>query len=132
MHRKGPAALCLLAMSACAPRAELAVAPDIASVEWQAPVSAPASSADAVPALDQSAPNRGLGEALGSLELQRLIARALAANADIAIATTRIEAARADLRIAKSAMLPVVSAAAGASATRSDDRNASLFSFSEG
>src|SRR5688572_32023968 len=42
--------------------------------------------------------------------LFRSIARALAANADIAIATTRIEAARADLRIAKSAMLPVVSA----------------------
>lgn len=131
MHRTGSAALCLLAVSACAPRAELAVAPDIASVEWQAPVSAPAVSAPGAD-VEAAAPNRGLGEALGSPELQRLIARALAANADIAIATTRIEAARADLRIAKAAMLPVVSAAAGASATRSDDKNASLFSFSEG
>src|SRR5688500_7240059 len=100
MHRKASAAaMTLLAASACAPRPELAVAPDIASVEWQAP--APPAPEPA-PGFDIPARGRSLGEALGSLELQRLIARALAANADIAIATTRIEAARADLRIAKS------------------------------
>jgi multidrug efflux system outer membrane protein len=118
------AALCLLACAGCAPHPQLAVAPEIYSGEWQSP----AASAAGAPA----AAERSLGEALGSAELQSLEARALAANADIAVATTRIEQARADLRIAKAAMLPVISAGAGTSATKTEDRNNSLFSFSEG
>ena len=118
------AGLCLLACAGCAPHPQLAVAPDIMSTEGQAPA---ARAPDALPAGERS-----LGDALGSAELQRLEARALAANADIAIATTRIERARAELRIAKAAMLPVVSASGGIAATHTEDKNASLFSFSEG
>ena len=117
-------ALCLLAAASCAPHPRLAVAPEIVSTEWKAGQAAE----DAARPVTE----RGLAEALGSAELQRLAGRALAANADIAIAAARLERARADLRIARSAMLPVVSAGAGLSATRSEDKTASLFSFSEG
>jgi NodT family efflux transporter outer membrane factor (OMF) lipoprotein len=116
--------LCLLAAASCAPHPQLAVAPDMVSTEWQA-----ANVADPV---GRPVAERGLADTLGSDDLKRLAGRALAANADIAIAAARLERARADLRIARSAMLPIVSAGAGLSATRSEDKNASLFSFSEG
>lgn len=117
-------ALLLLAAASCAPHPRLAVAPEIVSTEWRG-----AGSPD-----PESRPvaERGLAEALGSTDLLRLAERALTVNADIAIAAARLERARADLRIARSAMLPVVSAGAGLSATRSDDKTASLFSFSDG
>jgi len=118
------AALCLLAAAACAPHPQLGVAPEIVSTEWQA-----TDTSD--PAARPVAEN-ALADALGSEHLKQLAERALAANADIAVAAARLERARADLRIARSAMLPVVSAGAGLRATRSDDKTASLFSFSEG
>src|SRR5688500_8137959 len=120
--RRAAALLCLIAAAGCAPHVELAPTPPLRSTEWQ---SVPAA---AVP----RAPPRGLAVSLGSPLLEQLVARALAANADIGVAAARIERARADLRIAKGEMLPVVSASAGLSATRTEDKTASLFSFSEG
>jgi outer membrane protein, multidrug efflux system len=115
------AAACLIALSSCAPGVKLAVAPQVLSSEWQAPAAA-----------GQAVAQHSLGQAFASAELERLTAQALAANADIAIAAARIDRARAELRIARGEMLPVVSAAAGISATRTEDKTASLFSFSEG
>ena len=117
-------ALCLLAAASCAPHPRLAVAPEIVSTEWRA--------GDVADPEARPVAERALADTLGSEDLKTLAERALEANADIAIAAARLERARADLRIARSAMLPVVSAGAGLSATRSDDKNASLFSFSEG
>ena len=74
---------------------------------------------------------QGLGEAFKSAELEALTIRALAANADIAIARTRIEQARAQLQIARAAMLPVVSASAGVSGNRTDNIGGSVFDFSQ-
>src|SRR5687768_711730 len=99
-RRLAGAALALGLLAGCAPHVELAPTPPLRSTEWQA---APA--AAAVP----RAPQRGLAESLGSPLLEQLVARALAANADIGVAAARIERARADLRIAKGEMLPVVS-----------------------
>jgi NodT family efflux transporter outer membrane factor (OMF) lipoprotein len=112
-----------LAASACAPTVQLAEAPPVLSSGWQA-------GSNAGPA--QPGPTQDLGEAFQSAQLRQLIARALAANADIAVAAARIGKARAELRIARGEMLPVVSAAAGISGTRTDDKTASLFSFSGG
>jgi NodT family efflux transporter outer membrane factor (OMF) lipoprotein len=115
--------LCLLAASttACAPQPRLAVAPGLLSSDWQG---------DAGP-VAQAAEDRSLAAAFGSEALTTLIARAEAANADIAIARTRIEQARAQLRVARAAMLPVVSASAGLSANRSDAQDRSAFDFSD-
>jgi NodT family efflux transporter outer membrane factor (OMF) lipoprotein len=49
----------------------------------------------------------------------------------VAIARTRIDQARAQLRIARSAMLPVVSASGGLSANRTDNIGGSVFDFSD-
>ena len=122
--------LCPLA-AACAPHVEWASTPELRSQRWQNQ-EAPAPATAPVPGISVSAPRAALSESLRSPELSALIARALAANADIAIAATRIERARAELRIAKADMLPVVSASAGLSGTRTDDKAASTFSFSEG
>lgn len=107
----------------CAPHVELAVPPQVLSTEWQAQGSAEGARPSEV---------AGLGEALQSGELARLTAKAQGANADIAIAAARVERARAELGIARGQMLPVVTASAGAGATRTDDQGTSLFSFSEG
>ena len=119
------ASLCLLALAVgCAPKAQLAVAPQVLSTEWRG---GPATGAGRLVAVSE----QGLGEAFRSSELEALTIRALAANADIAIARTRIEQARAQLQIARAAMLPVVSASAGLSANRTDNRGGSPFDFSD-
>lgn len=111
----------LLAAAGCAPQVRLAVAPGVASSEWQG--KAPGAEAEPI--------DRPLAAALGSADLARLTARALAANADIGAATARIERARAELKGARAAMLPAVTASAGLSGTRTDDKNDSLYRFSE-
>jgi NodT family efflux transporter outer membrane factor (OMF) lipoprotein len=119
------ASLCLLALAAgCAPKAQLAVAPQVLSTEWQGGKAT-------APGRLVSLSGQGLGEAFKSAELEALTIRALAANADIAIARTRIEQARAQLQIARAAMLPVVSASAGVSANRTDNTGGSVFDFSD-
>jgi NodT family efflux transporter outer membrane factor (OMF) lipoprotein len=114
-------ALCAaaLAAQACAPTVELVPAPQVQSPKWRG----------LAPAGGTLLP-QGLGTALGSAELQGLIERALAANADIGAAQARIRQARAQLRIARAAMLPVVTASGGLNATKTDNEGGSVFSFS--
>ncbi len=117
--------LCLatLVAGACAPKVRLAVAPEVLSSEWR--TGQPARTGRPVSA-------ESLGSAFRSAELQRLISRAFAANADIAAARARIAQARAQLRVARAAMLPVVSGSAGLNATQMDNRGGSTFDFSAG
>jgi NodT family efflux transporter outer membrane factor (OMF) lipoprotein len=118
--RKPALLLLFLATSACAPQARLAVAPGVASDEWQGPVAA-----DTLPVSEP------LARSLGSAELVALTERALANNADIGAAIARIERARAELKGARNEMLPAVTGSAGIAATRTDDKNQSLYRFSE-
>jgi len=106
-----PAALAALALlSACAaPKPRLPVAPEVLSAEWRG---GPATAGAPLP--------QSLAAAFNLPLLHELTARALAANPDLGAATARVEQARAQMRIARAAMLPSVSATAGASATRSD------------
>ncbi|MEA3001567.1 MAG: hypothetical protein QOH81_355 [Sphingomonadales bacterium] len=122
MARRFVPFLVLLA-AGCAPHVRLAVAPDVASTEWR---DAPAAAAS------EPVGGQRLADAFRSAELRRLTGRALAANTDVAAAVTRIERARAELGAARAAMLPIVSTSAGISATRTDDKNSSLYRFSEG
>jgi outer membrane protein, multidrug efflux system len=112
MIRFSPMLLPVLLSTACAPRPQLAIAPTILSEEWQQPV-APAGVEDG---------RAGSWADFGSGELQRLIDRARARNVDIAIAGARIVQARGQLRIARAAALPAVSATASFSA---DDQSGS-------
>lgn len=121
---RATAAYCLaLTLISCAPKAELAVAPEILSTEWQSTSSQ---------ALSSPVSQQSLGETFDSAELIALIAQALSANADIAVASARIQAARAELKIARAQMLPVVAGSAGVNLTETEDKDASLYSFSEG
>lgn len=133
MARHSIALLALLA-AGCAPHVRLAVAPGIVSGQWRDAPPAPAAaagSASAAPAPALAGPRTTLAEALGSAELTRLTARALAANADLDATLARIERARAELGTARAAMLPVVSASAGIAHTRSDDKT-DPYRFSQG
>jgi NodT family efflux transporter outer membrane factor (OMF) lipoprotein len=109
-----------LSLAACAPTTKLAVAPEVFSTEWQG--SSPAGQSIDI----------GLGPAFGSPILQDIISRALAANTDIAIAQARVAQARAQLSVARAAMLPVVSGSAGLNATRTDNQSGRPFDFSAG
>ncbi|MGQ0558015.1 MAG: efflux transporter outer membrane subunit [Sphingosinicella sp.] len=99
--------LLALAVTGCAPRPQLALAPDLLSTEWSRP---PAAGGAALPA--------DLGLALGSPELAALIARAAANNQEMAAATARVRQGRALFRVARGTLLPLVSASAGISASR--------------
>ena len=101
----------------------LAVAPEVLSSEWRGGSALLAGA----PVLE-----KGLGPAFDSAVLKGLIQRALAANADIGVATARVSQARAQLASARAAMMPVVSASPGLSATRGGDKGARLFDFSTG
>lgn len=109
-----------IAAPACAPQVKLAEPPRVQAAEWRADLPRKA----IVP--------QTLGVALGSPELQNLIGRALAANADIGAARARVAQARAQLRVARAAMLPVVNASAGLSANQTDNTGGSAFDFSAG
>ena len=114
------AAALALAATGCAPRPRLAVAPEVVSADWRSPT-----------APGQVVGSQGLGEALGSLELAALILRARAANTDIGVAQARVSQARAQLAVARAAMLPVVSGSAGLAATRTDNQGGRPFDFSQ-
>ena len=118
--------LCLAAaLPACAPRVALEPMPVVQSQGWTG--TGPPAAAQAMSG------ERGgsLGLALGSPELEALIARAMANNADVAVAAARIRQSRALLRIARGAMLPTVSGSAGLSGTRTE-RTGDPFDFSDG
>lgn len=119
----GCAAALALAATACAPTPRLAVAPEVLSTEWRAQPS---------PAMVPTANPANLGEAFGSTELKALIDRALAANADLGVATARIAQARAQLRLARAEMLPVVSGSAGLSGSRTGGGGTKPFDFNAG
>lgn len=113
--------LLALAASACAPEVKLAVAPGVISPKW---------SRENLIAPGYPVASRSLAQAFASAELEALTVRALAANADIAIARTRVQQARAQLQIARASMLPIVSASAGGSVNRTDNTGGSVFDFS--
>jgi multidrug efflux system outer membrane protein len=115
-----PTIACASLMSGCAPLPTLAVAPEILSTEWSLPLSA----------ADEAAP--AAWTAFGSSSLAQLIAEARDRNADLGAARERIAAARAALRIVRSARLPAGSASAGLSATRSDNVGGPKFNYSDG
>jgi NodT family efflux transporter outer membrane factor (OMF) lipoprotein len=135
MSRRVALLFALLA-GGCAPQVRLAVAPGIVSGQWRdVPAAAAAAPgfepALAAPTLPLAAGDTTLAEAMGSAELARLTARALAANADLEAALARIERARAELGVARAAMLPIVSASGGVAHTRSDDKT-DPYRFSQG
>jgi len=114
--------LAALALCGCVPHAELAPTPGIRATSWSSrPPAAQAA---------ESAPG-SLGAMLGSNELEALIERGMQANADLGAAQARIRQARALLRSARGAMLPVVSASAGLSGTRTQRTTTDPFDFSD-
>jgi NodT family efflux transporter outer membrane factor (OMF) lipoprotein len=122
MDRRRLSLALFVTAAACAPDMPLVKRPQIQAANWRQ-----AEAAGAARTWPQD-----LGSAFGSNELQALIGRALAANPEIGAARARVQQARAQLRIARAAMLPVVNASAGLSATRTDDRGGSPFDFSAG
>src|SRR3954471_4169415 len=66
----------------------------------------------------------GWWKRFGNAELDELIAQSLAANHDLAAAVSRIEQARAQSKIARSALAPTVGASASASRDRRETKNA--------
>lgn len=118
--RIGWASFATLALLAgCAPRVALEVAPEVLSTEWTRGSAA----GRAIPEPGSALPS-SLGAALGSAELEQLIARAMAANSDVAVAGARVRQSRALLSIARGAMLPAVSANAGMNGVRTSSRPA--------
>jgi NodT family efflux transporter outer membrane factor (OMF) lipoprotein len=116
-----------LALAGCVPHTELAEIPPLTSTRWSqgdAAVVAPS------PAPDTATATADLGASLGSPELAALIARAREANNDVGIAHARIRQARALFAAARGAMLPVINASAGLSATRTQ-RIGDPFDFSD-
>ena len=105
----------VLGLAACAPHVDLEPMPIVQSHGWsEGPGAAP-------PGV--GAPIGGpetLGAAIGSPALDALIDKASRDNTEIAIAAARIRQARALLRVARGAMLPVISASGGIEASRTD------------
>ena len=106
-HRRGAAWLCLVAAGAsgCAPNVALAPTPSVSSGEWRT----------ARPPHATTSVESGWA-AFGSPTLNNLVARARAANSDVRVAAARIVQARGDLKVARSASLPTIVAAASAGA----------------
>jgi NodT family efflux transporter outer membrane factor (OMF) lipoprotein len=109
-----------LSLSACSapPRPELAIAPSVLSSDW-----GPGAAAG---------PNDAVGletgwSAFRSPELTALIARARAANTDIAIARARILQARGQLGVARAAGIPSVGLSGTADALRTSSRTGVAF-----
>lgn len=101
-------------LAGCAPSPRLEVAPSVFATDWDNRPGAstgPAAPSDDAASID-------LGAALGARELSQLLDAAMSRNADVAVAEARIRQARAQLGIARGAMLPTVSASAGASRNR--------------
>jgi NodT family efflux transporter outer membrane factor (OMF) lipoprotein len=129
LHLLAGAAAALAA--GCAPSVELASAPSVQSRQWRDSSLTNAASLPPPPIAARGLPT-SLAAAFGSPELEALVDRALRANSDIGAAAARIEQARAQLGIARAASLPMVTASAGLSETRTDDNGNSRFDFSNG
>lgn len=106
--------LSVFALAACAPHVDLEPMPIVQSHDWsESPAAAPRI------AEAQIGPET-LGAALGSPALDALIDKASHDNTDIAASLARIRQSRALLRVARGAMLPVISASGGIEASRTD------------
>ncbi|MEA3046169.1 MAG: hypothetical protein QOJ53_501 [Sphingomonadales bacterium] len=114
-----------LGAAGCVPYAQLEVAPEVLSAQWSRTDLAPSGASIGAPLPSPT----NLGAALGSAELEGLIARAAAANTDVGVAQARIRQARALFRAARGSMLPVVNSSAGLSGTRTQ-RTGDPFDFS--
>jgi multidrug efflux system outer membrane protein len=101
-------------LAGCAPTPRLEVAPSVLSTEWS---NRPAVPTRPAAPFDDATPF-DLGAAFGADELSQLLDAGVSRNADVAVTEARIRQARAQLGIARGAMLPAVSAAAGVSRTR--------------
>ena len=130
IRKRSAFAIAAFASAGCVPHVDLEVAPNIVSTHWSsqaAPAAGPTGPAG--PAALQAMPS-DLGVAFHSAELSALIARAASANTNVAIAAARIRQARALLRVARGAMLPVVSASAGETADQTrGSRTTNVFDF---
>lgn len=115
-----------LVAAGCVPHARLEVAPEILSTQWSRAEGVTSAAPDLVSASRAS----NLGAALGSAELEGLIARASTANTGIGITQARIRQARALFGAARGTMLPVVTSSAGLSGTRTQ-RTGDPFDFSD-
>jgi NodT family efflux transporter outer membrane factor (OMF) lipoprotein len=128
-HTRARRALAIVAFACagCVPHVALEVQPNIVSTQWSRtpPPAAGARAPDATQAMPSD-----LGAAFHSAELSSLIVRAAGANTDVAIAAARIRQARALLRVARGAMLPLVSASAGISGSRTHNPPANPLDFS--
>jgi outer membrane protein, multidrug efflux system len=102
--------LSVVLLAGCAPSVRLGVAPSLLSDQWQDP-RGPA---------DPEVILASGWSSFGSEQLDRMITTAQRSNPDIAIAASRIEAARADLRVVRAVGGPVLGASGSAS---SDIRN---------
>ena len=109
-----------LGVSACAPTTRLQVAPGVLAAEWR---DGPASG---------SVPLDAAWTAFGSPELAALVARAMQANADIAVASARVIQARGQLGAARAASLPNLALSGTAGAARGGDRQFNLANQSVG
>src|SRR4051794_24142323 len=104
-----------LSLSGCGapPRPELAIAPSVLSSDW---------GPGAVQRSAETVPLETGWSAFRSAELDALIARARAANTDIAIARARILQARGQLGVARSASIPSVGLSGSADGLRTSSR----------
>ncbi len=91
--------LLALAVASCAPTPRIAVAPTVAASDWRQ---------------SESGTTAASWSAFGTPELEALIARARAANPDIAIAAARVVQARGQLGVARAAARPSLSASGDA------------------
>lgn len=114
-----------LCLAGCAPTPRLAVPPIVLSQDWAETTSR---SGPVSPTIQPAA----FWPAFGSPILTDLIAEARAANASLDAARERVVKARADIGIARAALLPTVSANAGFAATRTDNTGAPIFAYSAG
>jgi NodT family efflux transporter outer membrane factor (OMF) lipoprotein len=133
LRNRGRIWLCLapLAAAGCVPHVALETSPELMSTEWSGPASPVAPAPALAVGLPATPLPANLGAALGSTELEALIARAAAANTDVGIAAARVRQARALLGAARGAMLPAVTASAGLSGTRTERSSADPFDFSD-
>lgn len=112
------------ALSACsAPAPHLAVPPSILSESWGGPAEARA---------DLAGDPVEFWARFGSPVMARIVERARAANPTLDAARARVAQARGQARIANAALLPTIGANAGATATRTDNANTALYSYSVG
>jgi NodT family efflux transporter outer membrane factor (OMF) lipoprotein len=102
-------ALSATALVGCAPSVQLSIPPGLASEDWSVAIP----SARAVDGQPLS-----VDQALGSEQLEQLLAQARENNREIAMAAARVEQARGLLSSARSTMLPAVNANINLSSSR--------------